>query len=98
MHFHLFDFGMNVQEAVEAPNMNSFQMRNSFGDHGIRPGAMLLNSNTPDWTRKKLRKMGYKLQFRNRTSGPLNAVFFDWENGTFWGGSSNHGEDYGIGW
>jgi hypothetical protein len=20
------------------------------------------------------------------------------EHGTFWGGSSNHGEDYGIGW
>lgn len=95
---NMIEFGMNVQEAVEAPNMNSFQMRDSFGDHRIRPGVMLLNSNTPDWTRKKLRKMGYRLQFRNRTSGPLNAVFFDWESGTFWGGSSNHGEDYGIGW
>jgi len=73
---NMIEFGMNVQEAVEAPNMNSFQMRDSFGDHRIRPGVMLLDSNTPDWTRKKLRKMGYRLQFRNRTSCPLNAVFF----------------------
>jgi len=28
----------------------------------------------------------------------MNAIFFDWKHGTFWGGSSNHGEDYGIGW
>jgi len=33
-----------------------------------------------------------------RTSGPINAIMIDPENGTFWGGSSNHGEDYGIGW
>ena len=95
---NMIEFGMNVQEATEAPNMNSFQMRDSFGDHGIQPGAMLLNSNTPDWTRKQLKKMGYKLEFSERTSGPLNAIYFDNENGTLWGGSSNHGEDYGIGW
>ncbi len=29
---------------------------------------------------------------------PMNAVFFDWKHGTFWGGSSNYGEDYGIAW
>jgi len=33
-----------------------------------------------------------------RTSGPINAIFFDILNGTMWGGSSNHGEDYGIAW
>jgi gamma-glutamyltranspeptidase/glutathione hydrolase len=42
--------------------------------------------------------MGYKLDYRRLTSGPINAIFFDRANGTFWGGSSNHGEDYGIAW
>jgi gamma-glutamyltranspeptidase/glutathione hydrolase len=42
--------------------------------------------------------MGYILSFRPRTSGPVNAIYFDRKNGSFWGGSSNHGEDYGIGW
>jgi len=95
---NMIEFGMNVQEACEAPNMNSFQMRGSFGKHEIKPGVMLLNEQIPDWTRLDLKDMGYKLEYGRRTSGPLNAVFFDWKNGTFWGGSSNHGEDYGIGW
>jgi gamma-glutamyltranspeptidase/glutathione hydrolase len=42
--------------------------------------------------------MGYQVRVSSRTSGPINAVFFDWENGAFWGGSSNHGDDYGIVW
>ena len=33
-----------------------------------------------------------------RTSGPINAILLDPETGTMWGGSSDHGEDYGIGW
>ena len=40
----------------------------------------------------------YKLTFGERTSGPVNAIYYDWKHGTFWGGSSNNGEDYGIGW
>ncbi|MEM6631417.1 MAG: gamma-glutamyltransferase [Bacteroidota bacterium] len=95
---NMVEFEMNVQEAVEAANMNSFQMRGSFGAHEIRPGVMLIQEATPPWTRKKLREMGYRLEVRSRTSGPINAIYFDWENGSMWGGASNHGEDYGIGW
>jgi gamma-glutamyltranspeptidase/glutathione hydrolase len=95
---NVVEFNMNVQEAAEAANINSYQMRSSFGDHKIEPGRLLLNDTTPPWIRKELKKMGYRLEFRNRTSGPINAVFFDWQHGSFWGGSSNHGEDYGIGW
>jgi gamma-glutamyltranspeptidase/glutathione hydrolase len=94
----MVEWGMNVQEACEAANITSYQMRGSFGEHESEPGRLLLNENIPDWTRKELRDMGYRLEFRSRTSGPLNAVFFDWKNGSFWGGSSNYGEDYGIGW
>ncbi len=95
---NMVEFGMNVQQACEAANINSFQMRNSFGEHETKPGELLLNEAIPDWTRDALRGMGYKLDFQRRTSGPINAIFFDWQHGTFWGGSSNDGDDYGIGW
>ncbi len=95
---NMVEFGMNVQEAAEAANINSFQMRASFGEHEIRRGVMLIQEQTPPWVRKQLRNMGYKLEVDDRTSGPINAIFFDWKNGSMWGGSSNHGEDYGIGW
>lgn len=95
---NMVEFGMNVQEACEAANFNSYQMRNSFGQHETRPGRLTLNNLIPPWVSENLQKMGYRLYFQSHTSGPLNAVFFDWKHGTFWGGSSNHGEDYGIAW
>ena len=95
---NMVEWGMNVQQAAEAPNINSYQMRGSFGEHESDPGRMLVHESVPPWVQAQLRQMGYRLTFSERTSGPINAVFFDWENGSFWGGSSNHGDDYGIVW
>jgi gamma-glutamyltranspeptidase/glutathione hydrolase len=100
---NMVEFGMTVQEATEAANINTDQLWLSLGgekiaDRAPRPGNILLHANTPDFIRKELRQMGYTLSFGDRTSGPINAIYFDWKHGSFWGGSSNHGEDYGIGW
>jgi gamma-glutamyltranspeptidase/glutathione hydrolase len=97
---NVVEFGMNVQEAVEAPNINTYQFYLSLGDQDRKPkpGNILLNESTPPYVRKELMKMGYTLQFQERTSGPINAIFFDRKHNTFWGGSSNYGDDYGIGW
>lgn len=100
---NIVEFGMNVQEACEAANINTNQLWLSLGgskteDRKPRPGSLLLHDNTPEWVRKELRQMGYTLSFDDRTSGPINAIWFDWKHKSFWGGSSNHGEDYGIGW
>ena len=97
---NIVEFGMTVQEATEAPNINSDQLFLSLGgeDRKPQPGSILLNSNTPAWIRKELKQMGYTERFLDRTSGPINAIYFDSKHGTLWGGSSNHGEDYGIGW
>jgi gamma-glutamyltranspeptidase/glutathione hydrolase len=95
---NVVEFGMTVQEATEAANINSFQMRSSFGAHESRPGVMMIHSSLPPWVRSELTRMGYKLEVAPKTSGPINAIFLDSEHGTLWGGSSDHGEDYGIGW
>ena len=95
---NMVEFNMTVQEATEAPSFKTLQMYSSFGDHEKTPGGLILNSAMPAWIRKELGRRGYKLSYQDRTSGPINAIYFDWQHGTFWGGSSNHGEDYGIGW
>jgi gamma-glutamyltranspeptidase / glutathione hydrolase len=95
---NVVEFGMNVQEACEAPNVNSDQMRSSFANHESRPGRLTLADSIPPWVRQELRRMGYTMEFQRLTSGPINAIFFDRAHGTMWGGSSNHGEDYGIAW
>ncbi len=95
---NVVEFGMTPQEAAEAPGFNSYQMRASFEAHESRPGRIMLNDATPPYVRKDLKAMGYDAVFRDRTSGPVNAIMIDRAHGTLWGASSNHGEDYGIGW
>jgi gamma-glutamyltranspeptidase / glutathione hydrolase len=95
---NIVEFGMTPQRAAEAPNINSYQMRSSFGEHESRPGLMLVAASTPDSVRARLQSMGYTLEVQPRTSGPINGILFDAAHGTMWGASSNHGEDYGIPW
>jgi gamma-glutamyltranspeptidase/glutathione hydrolase len=95
---NVVEFGMNVQESCEAANINSYQMRSSFGSHDSRAGKMLINEQLPGWVRNELGRMGYSFEVRPRTAGPINAIYFDREHGTFWGGSSDDGDDYGIAW
>ena len=100
---NMVEFGMTVQEATEAANINTNQLWLSLGgekldDRKPKPGSIMLQSGTPDWVRKELKQLGYTLTFEDRSSGPINAIYIDWKHGSLWGGSSNHGEDYGIGW
>jgi len=95
---NMVEFDMNVQQAVEAANINSFQLRGSFGPHESSPGRLLVQNATPPWVKAELQSMGYELTFAERTSGPINAIFFDWEHGSMWGGSSHQGDDYGVVW
>jgi gamma-glutamyltranspeptidase/glutathione hydrolase len=95
---NIVEFGMTPQEAAEAPNFISYQMHDSFDQHEWFAGRLELNDAIPEWVRKDLVGRGYKLEYRERTSGPINAVMFDRVHGTMWGASSNHGEDYGIAW
>jgi gamma-glutamyltranspeptidase/glutathione hydrolase len=100
---NVVEFGMNVQQAAEADNFLSFQMHQSFGEHKREPGRLGVNESVDKYTRGKLREMGYWVEvglwgnFEN-TSGPINAIYFDQETGIMQGGSSTHGDDYGIAW
>lgn len=100
---NMVEFNMTVQQATEAANFNTNQLWLSLGgsktnDRKPRPGNILLSNSTPGSVRDELKKMGYNITLGNRTSGPINAIYFDWKHGSLWGGSSNNGEDYGIGW
>ncbi len=95
---NMVEFDMNVQEAVEAANIVSYQMQSSFGSHKAEPGRLVLRDDVPAWVRTELTRMGYDVGTRRRTSGPITAIFFDRQHGTLWGGASDYGEDYGIGW
>ncbi|WP_313513738.1 gamma-glutamyltransferase family protein [Sphingobacterium sp.] len=100
---NMVEFNMTAQQASEAANINSNQLWLSLGgtkmdDRKPRAGSLLLDRKTDPKTIEALKTMGYSIQLGDRTSGPINAIFFDEKHGSLWGGSSNNGEDYGIGW
>jgi gamma-glutamyltranspeptidase / glutathione hydrolase len=95
---NVVEFDMTPQEATEAPNFISYQMRESFDKHESIPGRMTMSETTSPYVRSQLKKMGYTLIFTERSNGPINAILFDREHGTLWGGSSHNGEDHGIAW
>jgi gamma-glutamyltranspeptidase/glutathione hydrolase len=73
-------------------------MHSSFDKHVATPGDLRVDTRTPLDLIKALEGMGYKVRTVERNSGPMNSILFDWKHGSFWAGSSNNGEDYGIVW
>lgn len=95
---NIVEFDMGVQEAAEAANITSYQMQSSFGAHTAEPGRLVVREDVPQWVQDELTEMGYDVETRERTSGPITAIWFDREHGTMWGAASDYGEDYGIAW
>ena len=61
---NVVEFGMTPQEAVEASNFNSYQMKSSFDDHKSEPGRLMLNATVPEWVRRELRLQGLHARVR----------------------------------
>jgi gamma-glutamyltranspeptidase/glutathione hydrolase len=57
-----------------------------------------MRQHVPAWVQDELQRKGYAVEKSRLTSGPITAIFFDRQHGTLWGGASDCGEDYGIGW
>ena len=95
---NVVEFDMNVQQAVEAANINSYQMHSSFGTQRSEPGRLVVRADTPFRVMRELRRMGYEVETWEKTSGPITAIHFDRQHGTMWGGASDFGDDYGIAW
>jgi gamma-glutamyltranspeptidase/glutathione hydrolase len=95
---NVVEFGMNVQQAAEAPNITSYQMQSSFGNHKAEPGRLELMPSVAEWSRVELQRMGYQVEMVERTYSPITAIIIDREHGTLQGGAGNSGDDYGIAW
>lgn len=95
---NMVEFDMSAQEACEAANFNTYQARASFDSHEAQPGKLLINEQTPGWVQRDLMRMGYRLEMRAKTTGPVTAIYFDWQHNTMWGGVANDGDDHGIAW
>jgi gamma-glutamyltranspeptidase / glutathione hydrolase len=94
------DFGLPIQEAIEAPRINSEHMRNSFGEHREQPGVLTVESSIPWPVLDELRRRGHDLRvvgpFRMPTA--VTGVGRDPKTGTLFGGADVRGERAIAGW
>lgn len=94
------DFGLPIQEAIEAPRLNSENMRNSFRDHRDQPGVLTIEARVSWEVLDELRRRGHDLRviapFRMPTA--VTAVGIDPATGTLFGGADVRGERAIAGW
>jgi len=93
-------FGKDIQEAIEAPRINSLHPFSSFDNHVSIPGVLEIESRVPEVVRAELTARGHAL----RVVGPYGvstgvvAVGVDPKGGTLRGGADVRRERYIFGW
>jgi gamma-glutamyltranspeptidase/glutathione hydrolase len=94
------EFGMNVQEALDAPTVHSNHFPGSFWPHTVKPGEVAVEPRIPGDVVKGLEKKGHRVKMsRPWSHGRCLAIRIDPDTGVMYGGASPRtGEPYALGW
>jgi len=74
MFLDVVEFGMNAQQAVEAPRFESRHLVSSFDNHSMGPGELVVDERVPASTYSQLESRGHKVERNNRWSGGAAPV------------------------
>lgn len=98
--FNVIEFGMNPQEAVEAPRFDTQHLVSSFDDHSFLPGSLNVESRFDEAVIKELRQRGHKIKVQTAW-GTLSAptvVIYDAQSGVISGGADPRRGRYAVAW
>lgn len=96
---NVVDFGMNVQEAIEAPRWATRSFPASPFPHTMYPGEMSVEARVPEAVREALIKRGHKLRVGGPwTMGSLAAIVVDLKTGVLSAGTDPRVDAYAIAW
>ena len=94
-------FGMNPQQAVEAPRFASYSFPQSFAPHSYHPGLLKLEARIDDVVGKQLIDMGHKVEWWGDwewTAGAMCAIRRDDNTGVLESGADPRRANYALGW
>jgi gamma-glutamyltranspeptidase len=95
---NVVEFGMNVQQALEAPAVISSSFRSSYYPHEVA-GKLLTPSSLPKHVLDELAALGHKLDIRTvRGVGSVKGIIVHPKTGVLMGGVSPTGDSYVYGW
>jgi gamma-glutamyltranspeptidase / glutathione hydrolase len=87
------DFGMALQEAIEAPKFSSAHFPSTFYPHGTRPGVLRIEARVDERVRAELAARGHLIEVRPPWSeGHVLAVQLDRARGLLSGGCDPRGQ------
>jgi gamma-glutamyltranspeptidase/glutathione hydrolase len=96
---NVVDFGMNVQEAIEAPRWATRSFPASPFPHTMYPGEMSVEQRVPEAVRAGLIARGHKLRVGGAwTMGSLAAILVDPKTGVLNAGTDPRVDAYAIAW
>ena len=98
LNIHLF--GMEVQEAVEAPRVASYSYPSSFEPHAYHPGLLNMESRIDKGTGEALTRLGHKIAWWPEwtwLAGAVCTVVAEQETGVLKGGADPRRPSYALG-
>ena len=97
---NIIEFGMNPQEAVEAPRFDTQHYVSSFADHEFLPGSLNLELRVGLKTIQELSQKGHKVKTQSDW-GTLSAptvIIYDPKTGVSSAGADPRRSRYAVGW
>ena len=91
-------FGMDPQQAVEAPRFSSQSMPNSFYPHVYRPGELSVEPGIPAQVRERLAELGHKVVATDVCGYGAIVSRRDPETGAVEAGADPRAATYAVGW
>ena len=96
---NVIDFGMNIQQAIEAPRWSSRSFPASPFPHTMYPGDMSVEARVPETTQKALIARGHKLRVAPAWSLGSNAgIIIDSKTGVLSAGADPRVDAYAWAW
>ena len=97
---NIIEFGMNPQEAVEAPRFDTQHYISSFDDHEFLPGSLNVESRVSLKTIQELSQKGHKIKVQGEW-GTLSAptvIVYDPKTGVASAGADPRRSRYAVAW
>jgi len=93
------DFGMDLQEAIDAPTFHTVHFRNSFYPRAAFPGRMVVEGRIGEDVRRDLEARGHTVEVAGDWSNNNTIVVqFDAETGVVSAAATTRNVSYAVGW
>jgi gamma-glutamyltranspeptidase/glutathione hydrolase len=97
---NITEFGMNVQEAVEAARFQTLHLVSSFDDHRFNPGALNLEDRIAKEVVDALTARGHRIELQRAYGNPSapTVIVLRPETGVIEGGADVRRGRYAVAW